>query len=58
MAGKETKKEEQTQRGIDPSGGLTMNKLNRVKVWDLAVRVFHWGLVVAFALAYFTGRRG
>jgi cytochrome b len=55
MAGKETKKEEQTQRGIDPSGGLTMNKLNRVKVWDLAVRVFHWGLVVAFALAYFTG---
>jgi cytochrome b len=35
-----------------------MNKLNRVKVWDLAVRVFHWGLVTAFGVAYFTGEDG
>ncbi len=26
-----------------------------IKVWDLAVRVFHWSLVVSFALAYITG---
>ncbi len=27
----------------------------RVKVWDIAVRVFHWSLVVTFFVAYFTG---
>lgn len=26
-----------------------------VKVWDVAVRVFHWSLVVLFFVAYFTG---
>ncbi len=26
-----------------------------IKVWDLAVRVFHWSLVVSFVLAYITG---
>ena len=31
-----------------------MNEINRIKVWDPVVRVFHWSLVLAFAVAYFT----
>jgi cytochrome b len=31
-----------------------MNKFTELKVWDPLVRVFHWSLVVAFAMAYFT----
>lgn len=31
-----------------------MNKA-QVKVWDLAVRVFHWSLVVLFVIAWFSG---
>ncbi len=27
----------------------------RIKVWDIAVRVFHWSLVVMFFVAYFSG---
>ncbi|NWG86769.1 MAG: cytochrome b/b6 domain-containing protein [Hydrogenophilaceae bacterium] len=28
---------------------------NRIKVWDPAVRLFHWALVVLFAVAYLSG---
>ena len=27
----------------------------RIKVWDIAVRVFHWSLVVLFTVSYLTG---
>lgn len=27
----------------------------RIKVWDIAVRVFHWSLVLLFFVAYFSG---
>jgi cytochrome b len=32
-----------------------MAEKEMVKVWDIAVRIFHWSLVVMFFVAYFTG---
>ena len=32
-----------------------MANSNTVKVWDLPVRIFHWSLVVCFAIAYLSG---
>ena len=31
-----------------------MKPQNSIKVWDIFVRIFHWGLVLAFSIAYIT----
>ncbi|MBD9356617.1 cytochrome b/b6 domain-containing protein [Methylomonas albis] len=31
-----------------------MNNENTVAVWDVLIRIFHWSLVLAFTVAYFT----
>jgi cytochrome b len=33
---------------------MTGNESRRILVWDLPTRVFHWLMVVCFAIAYFT----
>ena len=35
-----------------------MTEEQRVKVWDIAVRIFHWSLVVLFFAAYLSGEDG
>lgn len=32
-----------------------MSAVKTVRVWDLAVRVFHWSLVASFIVAYLSG---
>ena len=34
--------------------GVRMQNDNAVKVWDTFVRIFHWGLVACFVVAYVT----
>lgn len=33
---------------------MTTPSLNRIRVWDLPVRLFHWSLAVSFFIAFFT----
>ncbi|NIQ10009.1 MAG: cytochrome B, partial [Gammaproteobacteria bacterium] len=32
-----------------------MNKEEKLLVWDLGVRIFHWSLVVLFTVSYISG---
>lgn len=32
-----------------------MQKISRVKVWDIVVRLFHWSLVILFLITYLSG---
>jgi len=32
-----------------------MHDASSIKVWDIGIRLFHWGLVAFFAIAYITG---
>jgi len=34
------------------------DKTDKIRVWDIPVRVFHWLLVVLLAVSYFSGRAG
>jgi cytochrome b len=34
------------------------DKINKIRIWDLPVRLFHWALVVLMVVSYFTGRAG
>jgi cytochrome b len=40
---------------VRPSKDDAMAEEMSIKVWDIAVRVFHWSLVVFFFVAYFSG---
>ena len=37
---------------------MSQGTSNAIPIWDLAVRVFHWSLVVCFAVAYITSEDG
>ena len=33
---------------------MTQQNVEDIKVWDLALRIFHWSLVSSFLIAFFT----
>lgn len=37
---------------------MASKSANKIRVWDLPVRLFHWSLVVLLAVSYFSGRAG
>jgi cytochrome b len=39
-------------------GNDMATKTNRIRVWDLPVRLFHWALVILMVTSYFSGRAG
>ena len=38
----------------DPTGGSVVTDQENIKVWDIAVRLFHWSMVGTFAFAWVT----
>lgn len=60
MGVKASVKERSSGAGNTPEKAVTASKTSVVKVyvWDLFTRVFHWGLVMAVALSFYTVKSG
>ncbi len=37
---------------------MAESRMRRIKVWDLAIRLFHWAIVLLMALLWYTGQVG
>lgn len=46
---------ERTDHSTDPTK-VSANKIVTIHVWDLFVRLFHWGLVLSFSVAWLSSR--